>query len=41
MFWSIIRKLDFRLLRIKIIPRRRILFLCSLYIGATTLLLWR
>lgn len=41
MFWSIIRRLDFRLLRIKIIPRRRILFLCSLYIGATTLLLWR
>ena len=41
---QIIRKTDFRLLRMKMIPRRRFLcagFLCSLGIGATASLLWR
>lgn len=42
----IVRKPNFRLLRIKVIPRRRFFcagFLCSLYIGATALFLcgWR
>ena len=42
-FWKIIRKPDFRLLRIKIIPRRRFFcagFLCPLGMGVTGLLLW-